>query len=301
MRLGDLPDPSPRLGEVLVAVRASSVNPVDWKVRQGQARIVSGRRFPRVLGTDFAGVVVSAGRGAGGLSAGDSVYGYTPIMFGAPGAHAERLAVDPKRLRRIPAGLSFEEAASLPVAALTALNGLRKCGELRGKAVLVNGATGGVGHFAVQVARAQGARVTAVCSAGNAGRALALGAEDVLDYRAQDVTRLGRRWDILFDAHGTLDAAAAARLLPRGAPHASTLAGPSLMLHSLWARLGGGPRLVLANLRARTEDYAELERLLADGSVRPIVERVVQLDRAAEAFAAVEAGGVVGKVVIRVA
>jgi len=158
MHIGDVADPVAGRGEVLVAVRASSVNPVDWKVRDGAVRIMTGRRFPKVYGCDLAGVVHAVGHGVTAFSVGDAVYGFTPIMFGKPGAHAEQVAVAAKRLRRLPVGLAFEHAASLPVAALTALNGLRQCGDLTGRTVLLNGATGGVGHFALQIAKARAPR-----------------------------------------------------------------------------------------------------------------------------------------------
>ena len=297
MRLGELPDPSPGAGEVLVAVKAASVNPVDWKVRNSGNRLVSGRP-PKVLGTDFSGLVAALGAGVSGIAVGSAVYGTTRMMFGAQGSHAEQVAVPAKRIVPVPAGLSFEEAAALPVAALTALNGLRQCGELQRKAVVVVGATGGVGHLAVQIARARGARVTAVSSARNADRARALGAEDVVDYGREDFTRGNRRWDVVFDAHGGL-AFPAAVLSERGV-FATTLPRVATVLGLLWHRLAGGRQIALANLRDRPEDYAELSRLLASGAVRPVVGRVFPLEQAAEAFAALEAGGIVGKVVIRV-
>jgi len=298
MQLGELPEPRLAAGQVLVAVKAASVNPVDWKVRGGAMKLLSGRP-PKVLGTDFAGTVAALGPGAGGLAVGAPVLGTTRMMFGAPGSHAERVAVPARRLAPLPPGLSFEEAAALPVAALTALNGLARCGDLAGRAVLVLGATGGVGHFAVQIARARGARVTAVCSGKNAAAARALGAEEVLDYQREDFRQQGRRWDVIFDAHaGTGFSAAAAALAERGC-YATTLPGPREVLRRFWGRLAGGRQVVLANLRDRPEDHAELARLLASGKVRPIVAQVFPLARAAEAFAAVEQGGTVGKVVIR--
>lgn len=300
MRLGDLPEPVPRAGEVLVAVRAASVNPVDWKVRQGAARILGGK-FPRVLGTDFAGTVAAPGPGGSGLAAGAAVYGTTRMMLGAQGCQAERVAVPARRVAPMPPGLSFEEAAALPVAGLTALNGLRRCGDLRGKAVLVVGATGGVGHLALQIARARGAVVTAVCSGPNAGRARALGAAEVIDYRQEEPTRGDRRWDVIFDAHAGLAFGAASRVLSARGVYATTIPGPAVVLRLLWQRLAGGKQLVLANLRDRPEDYAELARLLASGAVKPVVARVFPLEQAADAYAALESGGAVGKVIIRVA
>jgi NADPH:quinone reductase-like Zn-dependent oxidoreductase len=299
-RYGDLPDPAPRRGEVRVAVHAASINPVDWKLRGGMARHLPGQSLPRPFGIDFAGVVNAVGEGAGELAVGDRVYGIVVTMFGHPGSHAELVTVPVGRVRPMPAGLDFVEAAALPVAALTALNGLRQAGERAGKRVLVNGATGGVGHFAVQLARAGGATVTAVCSARNADRARALGAAKVLDYLTDDFTVGSDRYDLILDAHAGVGFARAAKVLERGGAYAATLPTPSLMVRSLASALLPIGRGYVANMRGNPEDYAELERQLAAGKVKPIVEHVFPLAEAAKGFALAEAGGVVGKVVLRV-
>ena len=300
MRYGDLPDPAPRRGEVRVAVRAASVNPIDWKLRDGLARRLPGQVLPRPFGTDFAGVVDAVGDGASSLAPGDRVYGIVVTMFGHPGSHAGLVCVPAGRLRRMPEGLDFVHGAALPVAALTALNGLRLAGARAGGRVLVNGATGGVGHFAVQIARARGATVTAVCSARNADRARALGAGKVLDYRRQDPGQEPDRYDLLFDAHASLGWARASKVLARGGAYASTLPTPPLMLRAFASSLLPVGRAYVANRRGEPEDYADLERLLAAGLVKPIVEHVFPLAEAAEGFALAEAGGVVGKVVLAV-
>ena len=201
----------------------------------------------------------------------------------------------------MPDSLSFELAAALPVAGLTALNGLRQCGDLRGKTVLINGATGGVGHFAVQIAKVRGATVTAVCSERNAERARSLGAEVVIDYRHQDFTRGSVRYDVVFDVFGHLKFPAVAPVLKDRGAMVTTLPGPSLIARAVWQRVVGGKRIFLGNVRDRPEDYADLERLLADGSVKAVIDKVVPLAEAAQAYAALESGGTVGKVVIRIA
>jgi NADPH:quinone reductase-like Zn-dependent oxidoreductase len=301
MRYGDLPDPAPRRGEVRVAVHASSINPVDWKLRGGMARFLPGQTLPRPFGTDFAGVVESLGEGVAGIAVGERVYGIVVTMMGHAGAHAERVTVAAAKVRRMPEGLSFVEAASLPVAALTALNGLRLAGSRAGGRVLVSGATGGVGHFAVQMARSRGAVVTAVCSAGNAERARALGAAKVIDYRSEDFTAGSERYDFVFDAHAGASYGRAARVLAPGGAYARTLPAPGLMvrgfLSSVLPTVGRG---FVANMRGEPSDYAELERLLASGQVKPIVAQVLPLSEGAKGFALAEAGGVVGKVVLEV-
>jgi NADPH:quinone reductase-like Zn-dependent oxidoreductase len=300
MAIGELPDPTPRRAEVVVEVKAASINPVDWKVRNGAMRMLTGSRFPKVYGGDLAGVVQAVGPDVIGFAPGDKVYGFTPIVFRKQGAHAEKVAVAAKSLRRLPAGLSFERAAALPVGALTAQNGLRQCGDLAGKTVIVNGATGGVGHFAVQLARAAGAKVTAVCSARNAERARALGAERVIDYKTQDFTRDAERYDVVFDAYGALGFEAASRALNDRGIYVTTLADAGLVVRSIWQKVAGGKRIAFANMRDKPEDYEALEQHLVAGRVAPVVERVFSLDQAAEAYAASEAGGTVGKIVIKI-
>ena len=166
----------------MVLVKAVSVNPVDWKTRQGVLKLIQGSKFPRFIGSDFAGIVKEVAPGIDDFKAGDRVYGAIPAFSGKSGALAEIANVNQKHLRAMPEWLSFEEAASLPIAALTALNGLRRCGVRKGTRVLVNGATGGVGHFGIQAAKAKGAHVTATCSEGNKELALKLGADKVFGY-----------------------------------------------------------------------------------------------------------------------
>jgi len=300
MGVGVIPEPVPRRGEVVVEVHASSVNPLDWMLRSGVVHPRSEGGFPMVLGTDLAGTVVAIGEGVTGLVRGISVYGTASPAAGAQGAHAEQVAVPAGQIHRMPTGLSYEEAAALPVAALTALDGLRQCGDVRGKTVLVNGATGGVGHFAVQIARARGATVTAVCSPAHAAQVRELGAAKVIDFESEDFTRSGRKYDVVFDAHGALGGASVARVLARGGHHVTTLPVREGILRSLWRRLLGGRTVIAATPLDRDEDYAVLGRLVASGKVRPVVAEVFPLERAEEAFAAQEGGRLVGKVVIRV-
>jgi len=300
MALAALPEPEAGPGEVVVDVHAASVSPLDWMMRNGYFRPRSTDEFPRVFGADFAGTVKSVGQGVSGFSPGTPVYGESSPIAGGQGAHAERLLIAASRVHKMPRGLTFEQAATLPTAALTVLDGFWRCGPLQGKRVLVNGATGGVGHFAVQIASARGATVTAVCSADHAERARALGATQVIDQDAEDFTRLPRRYDILFDAQGTVDRESASRVIVRGGNFVTTLPVQSVGLAALLRRLLGGPKIIVAVPRGRPEDYAVLARLLAAGRVRPVVADVFPLERAHEAFAAQEAGRAVGKVIIRV-
>ncbi|XXX73770.1 NAD(P)-dependent alcohol dehydrogenase [Sorangium sp. So ce134] len=298
MKYGDLPEPTPGKGDVLVDVKASSINPLDWKLRSGMMKLLTGRGLPKPLGADFSGVVRAAGHGVSGFAPGDRVVGTVLTMLGKPGAHAERVVARAKDTRKLPESWTFEQGAALPVAALTAIAGLRKCGDLTGKTVLVNGATGGVGHLALQIAKAKGARVVAVCSARNADLARSLGADEVLDYGKVDVAAPDRTWDVFFDAFGQVGFSRAAPALAANGVYATTLARPDAMIRSALGGIFGGKRVVLANMRNKREDYAELERLI-QGGVKAVVE-TFPLDRAAEAFAVCEGGKVRGKVVLTV-
>ena len=190
---------------VLVRVRASSVNRLDWYDLTGTpwvARPMTGLRRPksRLIGVDFAGTVAAVGKDVTDLQPGDDVFGG---RSGNSGAFAEYVCAQ-KGIARKPANLTFEEAAAVPMAALTALQGLRDHGQLQpGQKVLVNGASGGVGTFAVQIAKALGAEVTAVCSTRNVEQARSLGADHVIDYTSEDFTRSGRRYDVILDVAGS--------------------------------------------------------------------------------------------------
>ncbi len=300
MTFGDLPSPSPGSGEVLVAIHAASVNPVDWKVRRGDMRVITGERFPKILGCDFAGVVAALGPDVTGFRAGEQVYGAAGFPFRRSGSHAELVAVAAKRVRPVPDGIPLEVAAALPVAGLAALSGLRKCGDLAGRAVLVNGATGGVGHFAVQIARARGSTVTAVCSARNAELARALGASAVIDYAKEDFSLSGKTYDIVFDAHGSVGPTRASRALAPKGVYATTLPGPALVLGWPLLMLMGRRDIVAASMRAQPEDYANLEQLVLSGAVKPVIDRAFPLERAAEAFSVSEGGRARGKILITI-
>jgi NADPH:quinone reductase-like Zn-dependent oxidoreductase len=297
---GDFPDPSAGNGQLLVEVKAVSINPVDYKVKQGIAKLMSGSKFPRVFGSDFAGVVKATGNGVTKFNPGDRVYGATPVIWGKPGALAQLLAVDQKFARVIPGQISFEEAASLPIAALTALNGLRRCGVTEGKEVLINGGTGGVGHFAVQIAKAKGAIVTATCSQGNAELARKLGADETMGYSREELAKSNKKFDAILDTYGKMDFEDVCRLLKRGGIYATTQIKPFLFFSSLLAQLVYGKKLTSSNLRSKPEDMEEMERLFLDKKLYPVIEHYFTLDHSAEAFELAEHGKPRGKIIIRI-
>ncbi len=297
---GDLPDPSAGSGELLIEVKAVSINPVDWKIKQGAARLVTGFRFPRIFGADFAGIVRDTGEGVTAFKPGDRVYGSKSTIFNRHGALAELRAVGREHVRHIPGKMSFEEAASLPVAALTALNGLRKCGVDEGKRVLINGGTGGVGHFAVQMARARGAVVTATCSTANSDLARSFGTDEVMGYNREELANCSTKFDAIMDAYGKMDTRLVHHLLKRGGTYASTLFIPPPYLAIMVTRLIHGKRMTSANMRRQPEDWQELEDLYAEGKLKPFIENIFPLEHAADAFDLAMNGRPRGKIIVSI-
>jgi NADPH:quinone reductase-like Zn-dependent oxidoreductase len=307
LELREVDQPDVGDDEVLVRVRAASVNPADWYAMAGfpyVARPQMGLRTPRArLGLDVAGEVVAVGERVTRCKAGDEVFG------AGSGTLAEYAAVPEDALVAKPANLSFEQAAAVPVAGLTALQGLRDKGGIRpGQRVLINGASGGVGTFAVQVAKAFGADVTGVCSPRNVELVASLGADQVIDYTRQDFTRTGRRYDLLLDVAGSRPWSACRRVLDPGAtlvlvgaPKGSRLLGP--LDHILGVRLASlraSQTVGFFISTARTADLAALGELLAAGTVTPVVERSYALRDAAEALRYLGQGHAKGKLVVTV-
>lgn len=294
---GDLPDASAQKGEILVEVKAVSVNPVDYKIMRGVARIISGNKFPKIFGTDFAGIVKETG-GFTGFSQGDRIYGSSTVILGKQGALAELVAVKPERIRHIPEGMTFEEAASLPVAGLTALNGLRKCMTGEGSKVLVNGATGGVGHFAVQIAKAKGAHVTATCSSSNTEFAKRLGADEVTGYNKADLEGKDDKFDAIMDAYGKMKYSEICRLLRPGGTYVSTLFFPPAQFIAPFIRIFKDRKLTSANMRALPEDYEEIEKLWKEKKLVPVIDSTFPLSKCGDAFHHAESGKPKGKIIV---
>ncbi|NBC17287.1 MAG: zinc-binding dehydrogenase, partial [Bacteroidetes bacterium] len=219
------PRPVPGDDEVLIGVRAAALNPVDVQLRKGQFRLFTRFSPPFVLGSDVAGTVVAVGESVSGFIPGDAVYGMLPTT--QAGGYAEYAVLRTDQLAPMPAGCSFEEAAAVPLAALTVIQALRDLAGLQaGQTVLINGASGGVGTVALQIAKAYGAHVTGVCSFRNVELCTRLGADHVIDYTKTDVRALDERFDVVFDVHGTLPFPRARRLLHRGGVHVTTIPSP---------------------------------------------------------------------------
>jgi NADPH:quinone reductase-like Zn-dependent oxidoreductase len=300
LQYGELAEPLLQKNSLLIQVKAVSVNPVDWKIRKGVLRLIQGSKFPRVIGSDFAGIVKQVAPEIVDFKTGDRVYGAISAFSGKPGALAEIANVHQKDVRAMPEWLSFKEAASLPIAALTALNGLRRCGVRKGTRILVNGATGGVGHFGVQAAKAKGAHVTATCSAGNTDLARELGADEVFGYSGDHTIGKGTQFDAILDAWGMMENKDIHRFLKPDGVYASPLFMPWTIIRAFWVRIRFGRKMTSSNMRKKTEDYEELEALIERKKLKAVIESIYPLEKSSEAFDKAEFGKPRGKVIIKV-
>jgi NADPH2:quinone reductase len=308
----ELPRPAPGPGEVLIRVAASSVNPVDCKIRSGLLQAIAPE-FPAVLHGDVAGVVEETGAGVDRFQPGDEVYACAGGLKGLGGALAEYMAADAGLVARKPASLTMAEAAALPLVSITAWEGIARAGVKPGQHVLVHGGTGGVGHVAQQLARVRGARVTVTCgSAAKCEQARALGCDDAVNYRDEDaadyVQRLtdGRGFDVVFDTVGgaVLDQSFAAAALngavvsiaTRSTHDLTPLHARGLSLHVVFMLI---PMLHGVGRAAHGRILEEVAKLADTGRLRPLVDpRAFTLDQAGEAHALLESGGATGKVVL---
>lgn len=299
LRVRDVPRPVPGPGQILLEVHASSVNPIDWKIPGGQMAARYGSAFPLILGFDASGIVAEVGPGVTAFASGDEVFARSDV--GAGGCYAEYALLNVGTVARKPAELSHAEAAALPLAALTALNGLRDPGQLRaGQRVLIIGAAGGVGSYAVQIARNLGVRVTGVCGTANLALARELGAHDVIDYTREPVLVTGAGYDLIYDTIGAHSPAAARPALTTNGCYLTLVPGPGIefFLPGQTARQAGG-----AYFLVWSPTGADLELLagwVRKGQLKSIIDSEFSLDDIQAAHRRSQTLRARGKIVIRV-
>ncbi|HWR58870.1 MAG TPA: NAD(P)-dependent alcohol dehydrogenase [Thermodesulfovibrionales bacterium] len=303
MNIEEVDKPAISCDQILVRVYYSSVNPVDWKIRNGSLKFLIGSRFPMVLGFDVAGEVIETGTGVTRFRKGDRVFGM--LHYRQRGAYAEYIAAKEDYLAIIPENLDFKEAAAVPLAGLTAYQALHYKANIKsGDTVLVNGASGGVGSFAVQIAMAAGASVTAVCGTDNLERVKALGVDKVTDYRRQDFIDLPDQYDIIFDAAGKRSFFQVRRNLKAGGRYVTTLPNVANIFSSslipFMSLFGYRKKSSLINVHPSGLDLNSLGLLIKQGRLFPLIDQVFPLEKIREAHTYSETEHARGKIVIEI-
>jgi NADPH:quinone reductase-like Zn-dependent oxidoreductase len=309
LQLKEVEKPKPKKDEVLVKVMAASLNAGDWHALRGTPflqRLESG--FPRpknkILGADVAGRVEAVGQHVKSFQPGDEIYG--DLYWCGFGVFAEYVCIPEKSVAHKPSNLTFEQAAAVPQAAFTALHALRDAGQVRsGDKVLINGASGGVGTFAVQIAKAFGAQVTGVCSTRNMELVRSIGADHVIDYTQEDFTKNGQHYDLIVDMAANHSLSALKRALnPNGI---CVVVGFSTLAHMIkvtllgpWISRLGNQKMGMLMPNEDGTDLATMKELLETGKVVPVIDRYYTLSEIPEAIRYLEAGHARGKVVITV-
>jgi NADPH:quinone reductase-like Zn-dependent oxidoreductase len=310
LELKELEKPTPKGDEVLIKIHAAAANPADWHLMRGEpflARLENGLQKPKNtrLGADVAGRVEAVGRNVTQFQVGDEVFGELPLD--TLGSFAEYVCASEAFMALKPAKLSLEQAAAVPLAAFTALQGLRDKGQIRqGQKVLINGASGGVGTFAVQIAKSFGTEVTGVCSTRNLEMVRSIGADHVIDYTKEDFTRNGKQYDLIFDAVGNRSVADFKRALsPNGICAVAGFTTLSRLFQVVvlgaWVSMTGNRKIgLMATAKPDKKDLLFIKELLETGKVTPVIDRCYPLNKVPDAIRYLEEGRAKGKVVITV-
>jgi NADPH:quinone reductase-like Zn-dependent oxidoreductase len=312
LELTDIDKPEPGDDEVLLRVHAASVNPADWHILRGVPYIARmqfglGKPKDRVLGCDVAGHIEAVGNNVTMLQPGEEVFG-SPFMHGL-GAFAEWVCISEDLLAPKPANLSFEQVAAVPLAALTALQALRGQGRIEpGYKVLIIGASGGVGTFAVQIAKSFDAEVSGVCSTRNLEMVRALGAEHVIDYTQEDFTHSGQKYDLIFQLAGTLSPSECRSaltsngtlLISSGESEGSWIGPLDRVIKALVLSPFVSQKMASFTVKPNREDLQLLKQFIEDGTITPVIDRSYPLAQVPEAIRYLEEGHARGKVVISV-
>lgn len=299
MRLIETDMPSPSAGELRVKIHAASINPVDGKVRRGELKLVAGGHFPKRPGLDFVGVVDALGEGVSSFAIGQRVYGVSKSM--SDGVMGEYAVVNAGTVAHAPTQLDDTTAAGVPIVAIAALQSLRDTAKVKaGDRVLVNGCTGGVGLFALQLAKAMRAHVTGVCSTEAVELARQFGADEVIDYRKQPLSERAERYHVILELSGKLSFERAHALLDEHGIYVDFSPTPGALIGNTLANPFRSHKHVFAMSAGKTADLQHLAKLLDNGELRPPPVQSFPLEQFREAYELAERGGVVGKVVIRV-
>ena len=305
LELKEIEKPSANDNEVLIKVSTTTVSQADAHFRSGTPflarQMAGGFQRPKItiLGFDFAGEVESVGKECNRLKKGDKVYGFMP--FGINGANTEYVCVPEEHALIKPINMTYEEAAAVPLAATVALRFLQAGSIKSGQKVLINGASGGLGTFAVQLAKSFDTEVTAVCSTGNLDMVKSLGSDKVIDYTKEDFTESNNTYDLIFDAVGKSSFSKCRKLLNQKGFYITTLLTFKILLDMLWTSVIGGKKAKFATPMVTPKDLDFINNLIKAGKIKPILDRSYPLSQLAEAHRYVELGHVKGRVVINIA
>lgn len=299
LRLTEVPLPSPGRNQLLIRLSASSINPIDWKLHSGMLRWVKPMRFPSTPCFDFSGTISDTGTDVTGWAIGDHVFGMLPIN--RLGAAADYVVVDTEHVCKIPEELDFEPMAGLPLAGMTALQALRDQGQLkRGQKLLVIGAAGGVGHYAVQIGRRMGASVTALCGPKNMTFCRELGADKVMDYTQENQALVRRDFDVILDCSGRLPFSRWQPLLVRDGCYVTLLPSLSLGLAALQRKLFSRQRIRFTLVRAHPGDLTWLANEAVAGHLKTMIDEVFPLENLSDALKKSLAGHARGKIILSI-
>lgn len=302
LELREVERPEPKPNEVLVKVLAASVNRADHYMLKGEpfpVRLAGGLFKPKhqILGADISGVIERVGSSVTQLKVGDKVYG--DLSGAGFGGFAEYVAADEKLLAKKPSTLTFKEAAALPMAAVTSLQGLRDVGELKvGQEVLINGASGGVGGFAIQIAKAIGGKVTAVCSTRKLENAFAQGADQVIDYTVQDFTQTKKQYDLIFDVVGNHSVNALSSVLKSKGSYVSSAFSMGVLFLGFWKSITERKKMTNFLAKPKQTDLKFICKMAEEGKLKPVIERTFTLEDLPEAMHTIGKGSSLGKLVI---
>jgi len=304
LEFGEIEKPMVMEDDILVKIHAASMNAVDWHLRSGtpfMARLMGGsaktlfmKPKSPLLGADFAGKVESVGKNVEQFKKDDDVFGLVKV-----GAHAEYICVSEKDVALKPVNMTYEQAAAVPTAGFMALQGLRDEGNIKsGQRVLINGASGGIGTFSVQIAKSFGAEVTGVCSTRNLELVKSLGADEVIDYTKEDFTKTGQSYDLIYDVVGKSSFSKCENSLEPEGIYVTTAFGPRLILQKFWTSMTSSKKMIPFLGKPSKEYLVSLKDLIEAGKVTSVIDRRYPLREIAEAHRYVEKGHARGKVII---
>ncbi|WP_375580083.1 NADP-dependent oxidoreductase [Marivirga tractuosa] len=304
----DIPKPEIKKNQVLVKVIAASINPLDYKIRKGELKQVLGNKFPMILGNDVAGIVEKCGEDVHDFKVGDHVYGMIdtnekPSYFGfaKPGAYAEYVATRADTLSLKPQNLSFEEAASVPLCALTAYQSLVKKVKIKkDDRILINGSSGGVGVFAVQIAKSIGAEVTAVASKQNKQLMLDLGVDHFFNYKQKSIYDIEEKFDVIYDIASNLTYSKSKPLLNKKGVFISNTPSPIAALIPCLRKRKKVKNKTFAWVSPHGKDLSVISKMISTNQIRPLIDTIYFLDQIRNAHEHIEKGGVSGKLVVKI-